>query len=63
MTENEKKIKKEITLLEIESFEELYQSLINGNYNIKKLEQDFQNFCVESEKNNYLCESKNIFLS
>ena len=60
MTENEKKMKKEITLLEIKSFEELYESLINGNYNIKKLEQDFQNFCIESEKNNYLCEKNEI---
>ena len=48
--------KEEIFLLEIESFQELYDLLKEGKYNTKKLEKDFQNFCLETEKNNYICE-------
>ena len=48
--------KKEIFLLEIESFQELYDLLKEGKYNTKKLEKDLQNFCLETEKNNYICE-------
>ena len=53
---NDNNIKKEVVLLELESFKELYYNLIEGNYHIKKLEKDIQNFCLESEKNNYICE-------
>ena len=45
--------KEEIFLLEIESFQELYDLLKEGKYNTKKLEKDLQNFCLETEKNNY----------
>ena len=48
--------KEEIFLLEIESFQELYDLLKEGKYNTKKLEKDLQNFCLETEKNNYICE-------
>ena len=48
--------KKEIFLLEIESFQELYDLLKEGKYNTKKLEKDLQNFCLETEKNNYIGE-------
>ena len=48
--------KEEIILLEIESFQELYDLLKEGKYNTKKLEKDLQNFCLETEKNNYICE-------
>ena len=48
--------KEEIFLLEIESFQELYDLLKEGKYNTKKLEKDLQNFCLETEKNNYNCE-------
>ena len=48
--------KEEIFLLEIESFEELYDLLKDGKYHTKKLEKDVRNFCLESEKNNYICE-------
>ena len=48
--------KEEIFLLELESFEELYDLLLNGKYTTKKLEKDFQNFCLEAEKNNYICD-------
>ena len=48
--------KEEIFLLEIESFQELYDILKEGKYNTKKLEKDLQNFCLETEKNNYICE-------
>ena len=44
---------KEINFLEFISFEEIYDSLKNGNYKIQKLKKDIQNFCLESEKNNY----------
>ena len=48
--------KEEIFLLEIESFQDLYDLLKEGKYNAKKLEKDLQNFCLETEKNNYICE-------
>lgn len=47
---------KDIVLLNIESFEELFDKLNNEKYTIKKLEQDIQNFFIESEKNNFICE-------
>ena len=46
----------EINLLEIKSFEELFNLLKKGEYTTKKLEKDIQNFCLESEKNNYKSE-------
>ena len=46
----------EINLLEIKSFEELFNLLKKGKYSTKKLEKDIQNFCLESEKNNYKSE-------
>ena len=52
ITENE-----EIYLLEIQSFEELYDLLKKRKYSSRKLEKDFQNFCLESEKNNYILEN------
>ena len=52
ITENE-----EIYLLEIKSFEELYDLLKKRKYSSRKLEKDFQNFCLESEKNNYILEN------
>ena len=45
ITENE-----EIYLLEIQSFEELYDLLKKRKYSSRKLEKDFQNFCLESKK-------------
>ena len=50
---------KEINFLEFISFEEIYDSLKNGNYKIQKLKKDIQNFCLESEKNNQNTE-KNV---
>ena len=55
--ENEqKKEEPEINLLYISSFENLFELLKSEKYSIKKFSKNLQKFCIESEKNNYICE-------
>ena len=45
----------DINILEIPSFEELFNLFKSEKYRISKFSNNFQNFCKESENNNYVC--------
>ena len=47
----------DINILEILSFEELFNLFKSEKYKISKFSNNFQNFCKESENNNYICEN------
>ena len=50
-----------IKLWQIHSFEYLFDLLKTDKYTIKQLSNDLKNFCIESEKNNYICEKNEEF--
>ena len=54
--ENEKNQEQEINLLKINSFKYLFDLLKTEKYKINNFSNDLKNFCIESEKNNYICE-------
>ena len=59
--ENEKNQEQEINLLKINSFEYLFDLLKTEKYKINNFSNDLKNFCIESEKNNYICEKIDEF--
>ena len=51
----------EINLLQISSFEDLLKLIFSDKYSVRKLSKNLQGFCIESEKNNYICEKNEEF--
>ena len=52
----------DINILEIPSFEELFNLFKSEKYRISKFSNNFQNFCKESEINNYVCEKNKEYI-
>ena len=48
--------KTEINILQISSFEDLLNLIFSDKYSVRKFSKNLQGFCIESEKNNYICE-------
>ena len=52
----------DINILEITSFVELFDLFKSNKYKISKFSYNLQNFCKESEKNNYICEKNKEYI-
>ena len=52
----------DINILEIPSFEELFNIFKSEKYKIRKFSNNLQNFCKESEINNYICENNREYI-
>lgn len=50
-----------INILNIHSFDIIFNLLISQQYKIRMLSKDLQNFCKESEKYDYICEKNQEF--
>lgn len=51
----------EINILQIPSFENLLELIFSDKYSVRKFSKNLQGFCIESEKNNYICEKNDEF--
>lgn len=51
----------EINILQISSFEDLLNLLNTDKICVRKFSKKLQSFCIESEKNNYICEKNEEF--
>ena len=56
-----KNIFPQINILNINSFKNLFDLLYSDQYKVKIFSKDLQNFCKESEKNDYICEKNEEF--
>ena len=59
--DNQKINEPDIKLMQINSFEYLFDLLKSDKYTIKSFSNDIKNFCIESEKYNYICEKNEEF--
>ena len=53
---NKKGQQPEIKILNIPTFDALFNLFKSDNYKVKNFSNDLQDFCKESEKYNYMCE-------
>jgi len=51
----------DINILQIPSFENLLELIFSDKYSVRKFSKNLQGFCIESEKNDYICEKNEEF--